>query len=199
MEDFVNGGLRLVLGEGGKKLTDMAMHEPHSRVVRLESNGQITSYGQKGHVPSWRIVKVKGVDARVDVVSLTALGKNDEIVAVEVHRMVGLNGCLYGEIRDQRPGDDQVHVPVRKVLRNDGVLWVEGGVVEVQYGRVGEVEEHGGVGQVPSRVSYVPVAGGGGRINQSFKSVLEYIVHCVVINLPGHHRLKARHRWVGAC
>lgn len=46
----------------------MAVQKPHSWIIGSERNGQITSKGQKRHVPSWGIVEVEGTDAGVDII-----------------------------------------------------------------------------------------------------------------------------------
>lgn len=112
------------------------MQEPDSWVIRLESNGQITSNRQKRYVPSRWIAEVEGIDAGCDVVRGCALGKNDKIVAVKMNWMIGLCRDLAREPREVGVGDDEVDIALAVVLRNNCVVRVEGRVVEIQDGWV---------------------------------------------------------------
>ena len=118
----------------------MAMHEPHTRIIRSKRNSQEPILRQKGHVPSGRVVEVESLDAGVDVVGACALGQDDEVVAVEMDRMVDRDEGLVWDAADLFGGEDEVYVSLGVVLRDDCVFFVEGGVVEIQDRGVGEVE-----------------------------------------------------------
>lgn len=119
---------------GGRVPGDMTMQKPHSWIIGPERNSQITSRRQKRDVPSWGILKFEGTDAGVDIVWFCALGKNDKVVAVKMHRVSDWSRNLGGVIA--LSGNDEVDKALREVLGNDSVVCFECGVVEVQNGRV---------------------------------------------------------------
>lgn len=75
----------------------MTVQKPHSRIIWLERNSQISPKRQERHVPSWRIVELERLPALVDVVGFRALSENDKVVAVQVDGMVGWGIDLGGE------------------------------------------------------------------------------------------------------
>lgn len=40
---------------------DMAVHNPDSWIVRLESNGNVATYRQQGHISTRRIVEMEDI------------------------------------------------------------------------------------------------------------------------------------------
>lgn len=65
-------------------LTDVAMKQPSSRIVRDESNSQPASCRQNVRISSSRIVEVERGNANVAEVAV-ATAQDPEVVAVEVH------------------------------------------------------------------------------------------------------------------
>lgn len=68
---------------GGNVEGDMAVHEPCTRVVRLESKDQVTSSGKIGCVPTDGVVRLQGRNISVPD-SVFDLCEDVEVVAVEV-------------------------------------------------------------------------------------------------------------------
>lgn len=62
----------------------MAVHQPDSRVVRLESDDNITLVGQEHYITSWRVVKLE-VEVFGVVNFILGLLKNGEIVSMKVN------------------------------------------------------------------------------------------------------------------
>ncbi len=112
----------------------MAMQEPHSWIIGPERDSQITSQRQKRDVPSWGVLKFEGTDAGIDIIWFCALGKNDKVVAVEMHWVSSWSRDLGGV--NILSGNDEVDKALCVVLGNDSVVRFECGVVEVQNGRV---------------------------------------------------------------
>ena len=130
----IEGKMEVCLGWGQSGLTNMTVQQPHSWIIGPERNSQITSRRQKRDVPSWGIMKFEGTNAGIDIVWFCALGKNDKVVAVKMHRVSNWSIDLGGF--DVLSGNDEVDKALRIVLGNDSVLCVECGVIEVQNGRV---------------------------------------------------------------
>lgn len=61
---------------------DMAVKNPGSRVVGLESNGEITALWKHGNVTTRWVVKVEAIGAGVGVVLSRFLSNDREVVAV---------------------------------------------------------------------------------------------------------------------
>ena len=61
---------------------DVAVQEPHARIVGLEGQDQIPVRGQQGHVASGGVVEVE-CHQRIPV-WLIGLGQDGEVVAVQV-------------------------------------------------------------------------------------------------------------------
>lgn len=109
----------------------MTVQKPHSWIIGFECNGQVASTWQKRDVSSWGVVKIKCTNASIDVVRGCALSKNDKIVTVEMHRMGDWNRIFEWEIREALLGNDKVDVALCVILRDNCVLLIERGVVEV--------------------------------------------------------------------
>lgn len=117
---------------GNGDLTDMAMQKPHSWIIRLERNGQVTPERQERHIPSWRIVELEMLRALIDVVGRCVLSEDHKIVAVQVDGMVGWGVDLGGEAGHFRSGDDEVDVALGVVFGDHGVFGVESFVFEIE-------------------------------------------------------------------
>ena len=75
--------------KGANKLTDVAMHNPQTRIIGFESNRKIPSVGQKSNVSSCRIIEVKSLCTLSEVVWSGALRQNYEVMTV---KMDGVRG-----------------------------------------------------------------------------------------------------------
>lgn len=63
---------------------NMAMHKPNTRIIRFESQGQITPCIQQSHVATWGIVKVELGNLSRFVEGVGFLRENHEVVAVDM-------------------------------------------------------------------------------------------------------------------
>lgn len=66
---------------------NVTMHQPRSRVVRFEGNGNITTSRQQSNISSRRIVKVERIITAHWVESLGALSEYYHVHAMPVERM----------------------------------------------------------------------------------------------------------------
>ena len=62
---------------------DVAVHEPHARIVRFEGDDQEAARGEEGHVPARGVVVLEG-EVLGGVEGAAGLLEDDEVVAVEV-------------------------------------------------------------------------------------------------------------------
>lgn len=76
------------------QLTNVTMHKPYTRIVRLESNSQVSTSRQKGYIPSRRIIEIESLGARGHVIGIGALSEDHEVVPVKMDWVGGGNESL---------------------------------------------------------------------------------------------------------
>lgn len=131
-------------------------------------------------------MEVEGIDASTNIVRGCALSEDDEVVAVKMNRMIVLSNSSLVRETQVLSGDNEVDIPLRVVLWDDRVKWIESGVFKIQNCRVREIEIHRSFRQIPSRVPMRWI-----RVKESFECVAEHIIHCVIIDEPWHNRYEA--------
>lgn len=135
---------------------DMAVQNPHARVIRLEADGHVAVARQQGHVAPGRVVVLEGpVGDVVLVEGPVLLRQQHEVVPVQVHRVRDRHEHPLPArdlvLRALRPHDDVHPVLSGVVLRHQRVFRaVEAVVPEVVDQWVREVEPHRRVRHVPA-------------------------------------------------
>lgn len=151
--------------------TDVAVHQPSSWVVGLESNDQVTGSWKHGDITSWR---VGGGESSGGRVSSGILCEDIEVVTVEMDWMWDGLGSL----------DDEVDPFIGSVELNDvGVGGVAGvSLVDLEKSWVGPFDFEGGTGHVP----FEQVVGSSDSDSEVVGLILIGSVHGVVWNKVGH-------------
>ena len=81
-------------------------------------------------------MEVEGIDASTNIVRGCALSKDDEVVAVKMNWMIVLSNSSLVRETQVLSGDNEVDIPLRVVLWDDRVKWIESGVFKIQNCRV---------------------------------------------------------------
>lgn len=124
---------------------DMAMHDPDTRVVGFEPNRDISFGREERDVTTWWVVVVEGTIGQMcRRVRTVLLSENDEVVAVQMHRMGEFEkGFGFHSFVNRRAvhRDDQIDpVIYLMVLGNQTILGrIERGVADIIDGRVREI------------------------------------------------------------
>ena len=125
---------------GKGKLTNMAMYEPYAWVIGPKCNSQIAFSGQKCYISPRRVVEVEGADAGIDVIGIGALSEDNKVMAVEMDRVSSGSVNFDWEVCKFLTSNDKVDKALVKVLRYNGIFWIESSVFEIENRRVREIE-----------------------------------------------------------
>jgi len=63
---------------------NMAMHQPRSRIIRLERQSEIASARKHSDVATGRVIKVERLGADSGIIGRAALRENDKVGTVKV-------------------------------------------------------------------------------------------------------------------